>query len=353
MKIRNRANYILLAVSVIVTLLLIEVGFRVFAYHNDTQLAASIGLESPNVFKEKDVSMGQIIRPSLNPRIIYELIPNLSVQFVNQPVSINSSGFRGELIPAEKPPHTIRIIGIGDSVMFGWGVKDHETYLALLQSKLNANLKKFSWEVINTAVPGYNTVMEVETLKQKGLLYKPDIVILNYVGNDTDLPNFINEPEDYFALDESFCIKYFNNRSLRSIELKKAPVKFQEKRFENNPHRVPQRYKGMVGKDAVRRAMEELSSLSQTHGFEVIVLSHRYYPEWVKKMCEELNFHIIETGPEWQKYSIAQKIKDPEKIWRLNEKDPHPSVIGHQFMSNLLFNYIKGCGIVHELLRGA
>ena len=67
-------------------------------------------------------------------------------------------------------------------------------------------------EIINTAVPGYNTVMEIETMKENGLRYKPDIVIVGYIVNDFDLPNFIRETENYFSFQRSFAVEYFLNR---------------------------------------------------------------------------------------------------------------------------------------------
>ena len=58
----------------------------------------------------------------------------------------------------------------------------------LLVILLNAAYPQKTWEIINTGVPGYNTVMEVATMRAKGLALEPDIVILNVVTNDLNLP---------------------------------------------------------------------------------------------------------------------------------------------------------------------
>src|SRR5262249_1399115 len=142
--------------------------FRNLAYINRTNNGA------------ENVTLRQMIRHSNNPRIIYELIPDLSVQFMNKQVTTNSQGFRGSEHNISKGNQIIRIIGLGDSSMFGWGVTDEECFLFILQKYLNQSRSfNIEWEIINTAVPGYNAVMEVETLKEKGLHYKPDIVIVN------------------------------------------------------------------------------------------------------------------------------------------------------------------------------
>jgi len=60
---------------------------------------------------------------------------------------------------------TFRVVGIGDSAMFGSGVSDGENHLAILERIVGRRFPGLKVETINTAVPGYNTIMEVETLK--------------------------------------------------------------------------------------------------------------------------------------------------------------------------------------------
>ena len=73
-------------------------------------------------------------------------------------------------------------MGIGDSVMMGWGVADEETYMALLN-----NEKKY--EAINLGVGGLNAVQEYFHLRDNGLALKPDLIIIGYVGNDWEGEN--------------------------------------------------------------------------------------------------------------------------------------------------------------------
>jgi hypothetical protein len=328
------ANYILLVSSIIIMLLLSEVGFRLVAYRKDLNTLENID-ETSNIPRTGEkVKFGRMIRLSKNPRIIYELIPNLSVIFNNQPVSINSNGFRGKAILIDKNIQSIRIVGIGDSNMFGWGVKDEEAYLSVLSKTLNLNYSKFSWEIINTAVPGYNTVVEVETLKEKGLQYKPDIVIIHYCKNDIDLPHFIREQEDYFSLNQLFIAKYFR-RTLKSIKTIKAPRRSSRRiGRENDPNKVPKQYRNMVGIKAYYKAMEELQSLSIKHKFEVVVLAYRPR-KWIRDISLQLGFHMVDFTPLWQKYASEQNIVDPDAAWRL-KNDNHPSIIAHKFIANTL-----------------
>lgn len=86
-------------------------------------------------------------------------------------VGINSLGFRGPEISLRKSPGSKRILGLGDSVAFGTGVQERETFLRRLEG-------------VNLSVIGYSLHQEVVTLRKFGLPLKGDIALLNFVVND-------------------------------------------------------------------------------------------------------------------------------------------------------------------------
>ncbi len=45
------------------------------------------------------------------------------------------------------------------------------------------------YEIINLAIPGYNTVQELILLKEWGFTYRPDLIIVGFAPNDADLYN--------------------------------------------------------------------------------------------------------------------------------------------------------------------
>lgn len=103
------------------------------------------------------------------------------------PVRINSQGLRGPEVNLEKPPGTYRILNLGDSVVFGWGVRYEDTYGYWLQELLNQRYgrEQVTYEIINAGVPGWNMQNILAYLETEGLDYQPDLILLNFtVVND-------------------------------------------------------------------------------------------------------------------------------------------------------------------------
>lgn len=118
---------------------------------------------------------------------VYRLKKNHSGIFAKKPFRTNSSGYRDCEIAVKKPKNTIRILVVGDSIAFGHGVLDHETFPEQLEAALNDNAKAYHFDVINTAVPGNSPFQEYYDLK-RGLKFEPDIVIIQFALNDVIEP---------------------------------------------------------------------------------------------------------------------------------------------------------------------
>lgn len=101
------------------------------------------------------------------------------------PVHINSLGFRGEEFSVQKPSGVYRILNLGDSVAFGWEVRQENTYGSILEKMLNSRDDGITYEVINAGIPTLNLEAERNLLLNEGLSYQPDLVILDItVVND-------------------------------------------------------------------------------------------------------------------------------------------------------------------------
>ncbi len=114
--------------------------------------------------------------------LIFALKPHQQTYTADKPVRTNERGLRGRSLPHEKPKDTVRILMLGDSVVFGFAVREEDTVSVQLERILTA--RGIKAEVINAAVPGYNTPQEIAYLRTDGLLYDPDWVVLGYYWND-------------------------------------------------------------------------------------------------------------------------------------------------------------------------
>ena len=96
----------------------------------------------------------------------------------------SARGFNTDDVPFEKPPATFRIVAMGDSSTFGWGVDPGRTYARRLQDALRGEYPGAAIEVINLGVCGYSSLQGLVLLSRAAAQYQPDVVTLSYGSND-------------------------------------------------------------------------------------------------------------------------------------------------------------------------
>jgi lysophospholipase L1-like esterase len=82
----------------------------------------------------------------------------------------------------------VRILAIGDSCTFGWGVEQREAYPQVLQTLLDGGAGPGGYRVINAGVPGYTSHHGLAYLQERGSALRPAVVIAGYGFNDI-VPN--------------------------------------------------------------------------------------------------------------------------------------------------------------------
>lgn len=93
---------------------------------------------------------------------------------------INSWGLRDSEFSLKKKDDEFRILLLGDSFTQGLGVDIDKSYAAILEKNLNAaNLQK-KVKVINSGVFAYSPLVEYLYLKEKGLSFEPDMIVLTF-----------------------------------------------------------------------------------------------------------------------------------------------------------------------------
>ena len=341
-----------LALGTLLGLIACECALRVHLSHRVDDKAKEWHSLGRPVRSGSEVGLGHIIRPHAERRISYELIPELDVVFKGASVRTNAAGFRGSPTPPIGPPATgnVRILGLGDSVMFGWGVEYEECYMGLLERDLAEAHPALDIELINTAVPGYNTVMEVETLKVKGLAWQPDIVLIDHVSNDLMPPHFIPQDVDCWTPTRLFLPELIRsalrNEDFDPFQRFGRPPRLAEGRdfwtaLEFDAAKVPVGLRDMVGLSSMQRAMRELAELSREQGFEVVVTTHQRAPQYLRKMCNELGFPLVEAAGVLR-YMSEHEITDRRgTILTLSDVDPHPSPFAHRLQADAIMEYLS------------
>lgn len=181
MKIRNcLVNLGILGASLAALLLVLEVALRLFS-PSAGDLVAQIPAD-PAVFTPD--------RPDSPPIGTYHEYfgwgntPGAAGEYrgpdgIRWRVEINSRGFRDRERPREKPAGVRRLVLLGDSFAWGYGLSAAERLSELLEASLPGT------EVINLGLAGTSTDQQCLVLEREGLGYSPDGAIL--LVHDTDI----------------------------------------------------------------------------------------------------------------------------------------------------------------------
>jgi lysophospholipase L1-like esterase len=129
--------------------------------------------------------------------------PSFRRTLAGSETTINSAGYRGREVGAARTPGRTRVVMLGDSITFGYGVRDGETFSAVLET-IDPRL-----EVVNLGVQGYGTDQELLKLEREGLAFAPDVVVLNVCLANDLLDNAAAKsiydgvyPKPYFRLED-------------------------------------------------------------------------------------------------------------------------------------------------------
>jgi hypothetical protein len=103
----------------------------------------------------------------------------INATLADRPVTLNAQGYRGRALSLPRGRGVTRVVVLGDSVAFGLGVSDDETFCSRLNARDNGI------EVANLAVQGYGPDQELLKLERDGLRLEPDLVVVAHcLAND-------------------------------------------------------------------------------------------------------------------------------------------------------------------------
>lgn len=228
-----------------------------------------------------------ICQLSANKRLVYELRPEINMEFGHRSLRTNAHGMRASQDYDPDATGAVRIVGIGDSGMFGWGVNQNQDYLSVLEKRLQAATNRSSrYEVMNLAVPGYNSGQEVERLRSGGLRFHPRIVIVGWCDNDFGAPFLVEKKKDFSSRKKLYLYSLlFYRKELLAPEVYKAN--------EVDRSLIDPALLAYTGVDGVRKAFGELKELARMNSFHVLVFGPMRRE--AVEICRELGIDYFNT----------------------------------------------------------
>jgi len=265
-----------------------------------------------------------------NPLIGHVHRPNASSRLMGVRVDLNSDGFRDDEYPVERSQR-YRIIALGDSLTFGWGVPKEEIFETLLEKELDSRRPT---EIINFGTGNYNTEQEVNLFLEKGLKYHPDEVVIFYFINDAE-PTPGTSP--YAFLGHSQMVTFIWSRA-KTIASRIRPSKsFQE--FYSALY-----LEGSPGWERTKEAFATAQRVCRQNGIalKVVLLPelHSLQPytfeaehRLVVDFLGALGIPALDLAP------FFRDQEDPLRLWVALD-DAHPNALAHRLIAQYAVDFI-------------
>jgi lysophospholipase L1-like esterase len=254
-------------------------------------------------------------------------IPNWKATTFGHSLTINSKGLRDREYPYQKPPGTMRILVLGDSYAWGYGVADNQVFSEVLEAKFEQTGSKI--EVLNSGVSGWGTDQEYLFLVDEGIKYAPDLVVLAFfVLNDMD--------DNSHSMQYGLYKPVFLNLDL---ELANVPVpKPDEKVFPLQTHADPW--------DLTVSIMEKMSAVCEEHDCRLVVMKFGTFliedpveSKEIDQVCQErisplsgVLYFDLDQEFAAQKFSLPQLLEGND--------DDHWNAFGHRQTAMALFQFL-------------
>jgi hypothetical protein len=222
-----------------------------------------------------------------HPRFGWALRPGIHEMraFSDGVLNSNSRGLRGRReYSYEKPAGVRRLLVLGDSFTFGQDVSDDETYCHQLEGLLPGA------EVLNFGVHGYGHDQMLLYLREEGVKYRPNLVVLGFLYDDMER-NLVGFRD--------FAKPRFEQRDGR-LELRNVPVPPPEEVLRREPYRskfldfwtiLRARWQWRSGAAEARMKsltiaiLDEIAAVSRAAGARV---AFAYLPVWGEHMKTDL-----------------------------------------------------------------
>ena len=186
------------------------------------------------------------------------------------PVKINNLGLRDERdYPQEPAPECFRVLVLGDSMTFGKGVREAESWPAVLEESLASRYPGRCIEVLNSGIPNTNFHIQWLHFLERWRGLQPDLVLVGFfIYNDSQLqedrelyfPGWMATVDSTPVLKQSALIRLAYYRAFTRIGRQLVD--------ERVPHYFEEDYPGWR---QFQRSLADLQLVGLLDGFSTVV----------------------------------------------------------------------------------
>lgn len=282
----------------------------------------------------------QIKTLSSYPGVVEEQRPNASAFLMGAKVRTEEHGFRlpDPETQARRRPGSRLAVALGDSLTFGWGVPEGQTFPDQLERLLSARCPAAGGRAVTVANAGIgncNTSMEVQRYKLRIRPYMhPDWVILGFSFNDAE-PDAVPDTNPLYW-----------HSALLSLAAARMQKQTDPKLANYNAYYVGLFREGKAGWDRTKAAMRELGALLRADRVAgtLFLMPELHDPHdagiaeafsRVAAVGREAGFEVIDPAPDFPPGS-------GERYW-VSHEDAHPNAAAQAIYARALARSRYAC----------
>jgi lysophospholipase L1-like esterase len=286
---------------------------------------------------------GQRIAERREGAIKYALEANIDREFAGARVVTNSLGLR-DFRPPHKGENTEQILILGDSFTFGYGVALEESYPGALEELLNEASTELRYEVINAGVPGYDTVDELELLKNIIPHYSPRWIVVGIHPGDflsreqvEKRPMIrLREALRYNSAFFAWFMRFYKTQLIKYVPPPKSMLSVDPGKVLNSPAATRN-----------KEALRQIHDIASANAAEMVIfmvaplINWQRYPytglhTGLAEFCEENQIHFVDPLDGLSKY-------EPAGLW-LSPNDGHYSPKANRVAAEALLRHFRDAG---------
>ena len=260
-------------------------------------------------------------------------------------VSTDENGLRWPLHATARPPGAQRVLLLGCSTTFGWGVDDTDTWPAVLERRLH-DAGRTDVEVLNGGQPGYTSFQGLWFYRTVARAYDPDVVVFGYVVQDARLAAWTDASQAMLQRDRRWLEDHLLHRSRLYVGLRTVVDRARSGAAggEGGVFRVPlEEYAAHI---------RAFASLAREDGFRLVLFGfplersgytaeHR---EVLRAVAVDLGLDELDMQAEMEDLSRTRTLYFPEDRG-------HPNADGYRVVAERMDDFLRSGGLLGETAR--